>query len=611
MESFRELVRAALSQLGVRRMVVAIHDASFPALPDEDLGRGAPFSRGGQALLTLLSALGFDAVQLGPQGEMSRDNPSPYDTTIMSRTPLSLSLSGYVAAGWLDAATFDALVQRRPEGDAMRVAHRHAFDAQRRALTEIYRRHRQRLAAGDAEARDVAARVAAFRAGERSWLEPYALYAVLCREHGTDWFHDWPSPLDRQLYAPEPAQRAAAEARRRALLERHAGAIDAYAFEQLLAHEQHAELRRFARDRGLSLYADCQIGMGGPDMWHNEALFLRRYALGAPPSRTNPEGQPWGYAVLDPAGDPLRFIRERMGKLFRELDAVRLDHPHGLVCPWVYRTDAPDLLRSVQHGARLFSSPDLPDHPDLARYAIVRPEQLDRSQPRHADGWVRALSPAQIDRYAVLIDAIVACARDNGRTTRDLLCEVLSTCPHPLARVMERHGLGRFRVTQKANLDDPSDGYRSDNARPEDWIMVGTHDTRTLWSLVDSWPDDERARQARFLAGVLQLDPAELSDPRQLAHAKFAELFSCAAENVMIFFADLFGYRQRYNRPGTVDDHNWRLRVPPDFHDRYQRDAEALRALDLRRALALALRARASEQSRALASRLESQRLPC
>src|SRR5262249_51372174 len=155
----------------------------------------------------------------------------------------------------------------------------------------------------------------------------------------------------------------------------------------------------------------------------------------------------------------LRLMAARMGKLLSEFDGVRIDHPHGLVCPWVYRRDVPDALAAVQSGARLFCSPDLPDHPALARFAITRPEQLQRTVARHADDWVRELTDEQVARYCAQMDVVIEAMRANGRDLSDLICEVLSTLPYPLARVLERYGLGRFRVTQKANLKDPKDVY--------------------------------------------------------------------------------------------------------------------------------------------------------
>src|SRR5690606_23815287 len=205
---------------------------------------------------------------------------------------------------------------------------------------------------------------------------------------------------------------------------------------------------------------------------------------------------------------------------------------------------------AIRHGARLFSSPALPDHPELARFAIARPADLDPDPDalRWADGWVRRLTPEQVDRYALLFDALLARAPRRGPA--DLACEVLSTLPLPVARVLARHGLGRFRVTQKADLADPHDVYRSENARPEDWIMVGTHDTPPIWRLVDAWQRDGSAvARARRLAERLA-PPAERTavaealarDPGLLAHAHVAELFASRARHVMIFFTDLFGF---------------------------------------------------------------------
>jgi 4-alpha-glucanotransferase len=363
--------------------------------------------------------------------------------------------------------------------------------------------------------------------------------------------------------------------------------------------------------------------MGAQDAWAWRALFLPGYAMGAPPSRTNREGQPWHYPVLDPAqlGEPdrpgpaLRMLLARLDAVFAEFDAVRIDHPHGLVCPWVYRRDG-DPQRAVQQGARLTDSPDLPDHPELARHAIARPEQLNRAVPRYADEWVRELEPAQVERYARVFDAVVASARRHGRSRADLVCEVLSTQPHPLRLVMERHGLGRFRVTQKASLTDPRDVYRSENARPEDWIMVGNHDTEPLWARLATWAErGELEARAGYLAERLIPEPAAraaaraewLRRPGRLGQAQFADLFASPARHVMVFFTDLFGIAEPYNRPGTVSAENWSLRLPPDYAERYRRRlAEGELALDLPAALALALRARPSPERRELAAKLDA-----
>ena len=53
-------------QLGIRRLVLQIHGASFPSRPDEDTGRGSPYSHGARDFLQFVRKLGFDGIQLGP-----------------------------------------------------------------------------------------------------------------------------------------------------------------------------------------------------------------------------------------------------------------------------------------------------------------------------------------------------------------------------------------------------------------------------------------------------------------------------------------------------------------------------------------------------------------
>jgi len=336
--------------------------------------------------------------------------------------------------------------------------------------------------------------------------------------------------------------------------------------------------------------------------------------MGAPPSRTTPQGQPWGFAVLDPKqllqteasgrvspGPALRFLALRFEKILHEYDGVRVDHPHALVCPWVYRTDIADAAETVRRGARLYESPDLPDHPALAQYAIARPSQIDRRLSRHADDWVTWLDPAQVDRYAVAMDLLVETARRQGRGVDAIICEVLSTLPRPLGLVLERIGIGRFRIVQKAQLDDRGDVYRADNARPADWVMLGTHDTPSIWAVVQGMSAKQRAQWAEHLGRALRLPDtartAMLFDPGLLANAMLAEVFASRAENVMMFFADLFGLNERYNVPGTVSPDNWTLRLPASFERLYETRLARGTAIDLPLALAMALAARGTGET--------------
>jgi hypothetical protein len=185
--------------------------------------------------------------------------------------------------------------------------------------------------------------------------------------------------------------------------------------------------------------------------------------------------------------------------------------------------------------------------------------------------------------------------------------------PLPARSRPRAHGLGRFRITQKADLRNPADVYRSENAEPADWVMLGNHDTRPVWLLVDEWVrSDTLAERAGYLATRLEPVAARrdafarrlVERPALVAQAQLADLLACRARHVMVFFADAFGLRAVYNQGGVVAPDNWMLRLPPDWHRAWRARLAADEALNLPLALAMALRARSEEDG--LVARLDT-----
>ena len=128
----RDLVRASLDALGIRRLALAVHDAALPGAPRDDVGRGAPLSSGGRAFLRFAADRGFHALQLGPQGETTQHDQSPYDATIFSRSTIALALLPLADAGLVAEETVRRAVEGRPAGSEKRAAHRYAHVVARR-----------------------------------------------------------------------------------------------------------------------------------------------------------------------------------------------------------------------------------------------------------------------------------------------------------------------------------------------------------------------------------------------------------------------------------------------------------------------------------------------
>lgn len=594
--------RESLVALGIEVLAIQIHDASFPSETDEDCGRGSPYSYGAERFFQFVAELGFNVVQLGPRGSLLKGVSSPYDATIFSSNPASLPLGRYANSGRLSRETLQRL----------RIPASQRIDRQGLSNTELLERIQPAIdeIVANSDENDHKA-MEQYLIDNEDWLVPDALYDALADEHAAVWWRHWTKTpqaiFDQRLYSPSDANQALAEQRLQSLRLKYAKRILDYAFIQWLIHLEHQALRKRLAPLGIRLFADLQVGLSPQDIWARQHLFHPSYLVGAPPSRTNSEGQPWGFSVLDPEqlgtherpGPGMQFVRSRLQRTMLQCDGVRIDHPQGWIDPWVYRSDDPDPVHAVQNGARLFSSPDEVEHPTLGAHAIADAQQIDLDQLPFADARVKQLRDAQVESYARLIDIVVQETIQHSGSFKPIACEILSTLPYPVRRVLDRYHLGRFRVVQKAKLDLPSDVYRIENAQAQDWIMFGTHDTPTIWQLASQWCEgEEQSRWTGYLASLSGQETSEAGSstnrpsPGQLINRIFATMLSSRANHIAIFFPDLFGIKDRFNEPGVVSDANWRLRLPHDFEENYRKGCENESVLDIASCMEQALSVR-------------------
>src|SRR5690242_10515848 len=175
LQEMRRLVAEALQALEVRNLVLGIHDPSFPSDPDEDTGRGSPYTRGAARFLEFARQLGFTGIQLGPQGQTSESNASPYDSTLFSRNVLNIPLAQLTGEEWgglLSPERLASIVSSRPAGAGPGERYRYAFQAQRSVLEEVwatFQRERPRADTPPA-LRELSLRFESFKKQHREWL---------------------------------------------------------------------------------------------------------------------------------------------------------------------------------------------------------------------------------------------------------------------------------------------------------------------------------------------------------------------------------------------------------------------------------------------------------
>lgn len=642
-----------LQALGKDHFFVNVHDYSLPSTDGYE-PVGSPYSRGGKEFFRFATEEGFNGVQFAPQGLTHAGDVSPYGANFFSRNTLSVSFRDLVDdPQWLGLLSKEQYQAARKAHaipgtarDEYRIRAYYKDDRKPRAggfafAQTLLKQAYENFKADPERFAPLKAEFDAFKAQNRDWLERDALFETLDQHH-SEWTVDSWNYLDRTLYTHDdvppllrPLKKLLSAVWKLHLTRKYRDDIQAYQFQQFIVDKQHRDFLKFAKtelgrpDRPFEAIGDIPIGQSRAEEWGYGDLFMKHHRLGAPPSATGPTGQCWAFPILDPAKyaqGGKAFMKKRVDHVAKRYTMLRIDHPHGYIDPWVYKHDFGKRILNVfdkeaveacyalntpnvQKGVRLFSALNDPNHPELAAYAKIPADQLNpEAKHGYEDRRIRELKPDQVDSFSELLDVLIETAKENGIPKHKIISEVLSTCPYPMWAVLEKHGMGRLRVIQKA---DPSPSnkehvYRSENSRPQDWVMTSTHDAPPIWAAAYNWfipakegdPDRIRRMHADYTASLFH-DPCtpafrELSDKYfdsrfEMVQGRIAAALLSPSKNVVLPFNDLLGMEERINNPEEARIDNWTLRVPDDYRKGYEEALEKNAAANIPKALALAL----------------------
>ena len=561
-------IKKALKALGKKNFVFIMHNGSFPSVAEENTGFGSINSSTGHKFIDYASGL-FDAIQMGPAGKTKSSDSSPYTGTIFSNNPLFIDLKQLTTPAWgkiLSVETFNNIVENNPNRNTNRTSYSYITKKQAQALSEAYSNF---IKLND---KKIMAEFETYKAENDSWLDKDSLYEALSIEHDTDFWPNWKSKTDKNLFNPKSIEEKM----------EYAKEIDEYKFIQFVLYKQSAETKKYADSKGVKMIADRQVAFSDRDCWAYQSLFLEGWCLGCPPDYFSKDGQAWGFPVIDPEklykddgslDEAGILMKNLFKKMFRENPGgVRIDHIVGLIDPWVYKAGKKPMPE--QGAGRLYSSPE---HPELKKYAIVKESDLDLTLTSDKEKRVKSLTEEQIKLYGRLIEKIViAAAEEEGLTKDSIVCEDLGTLTTPVAAVMKQYDLLGMRLTQFTVPTEEDDPYRCKNITNRCWAMVGTHDNRpvTLWakSLINT--HEGYLHVKNLVEDLFAEEPDKDSiivrmtnDVNFLTETKLVELFACKAENIQIFFTDFFKMNETYNTPGTSGDKNWSLRLPANFEN--------------------------------------------
>lgn len=178
-----------------------------------------------------------------------------------------------------------------------------------------------------------------FLAENNSWLENYSLFMALREYFQEKEWHTW-----------EPAIASHTSEAIWHYREQLSGQVEYHCFLQYIFFRQWEKLKTYAKHKGVQIIGDLPIFVSAEssDVWGNRHLFeldatgQPSAVAGVPPDYFSETGQLWGnphYNWPVMAADNYRWWRERIQRLMKQVDMIRVDHFRGFDAFWKVPAD--------------------------------------------------------------------------------------------------------------------------------------------------------------------------------------------------------------------------------------------------------------------------------
>jgi 4-alpha-glucanotransferase len=338
----------------------------------------------------------------------------------------------------------------------------------------------------------------AFRRDKGDWLDDFALFMALKREHGGAPWTEWDHSLSaRQPEALERAHEALADA------------IEEQRFRQFLFFRQWSAVRAEAQRQAITLIGDIPIFVAhdSADVWSHPELFWLdesgrpSVVAGVPPDYFSPTGQLWGnplyrWEALQSSGYEWWIRRFRL--VLEMVDIVRLDHFRGFEAYWEVPGDAP----TAETGR-----------------------------------WVPGPGAAFLDATQAALGSLPILAEDLGVITPGVVA------------LRERYALPGMKILQFAFEGEPEHDFLPHNYPDRCVVYTGTHDNDTALGWYQSAGEEERDFCRRYLA----------SDGAQIAWDMIRACWASVAQWAVVPLQDILnlGAEARMNYPSRAEGNWW------------------------------------------------------
>jgi 4-alpha-glucanotransferase len=479
-----------------------------------DLGRGE--IPGLVPMADLALAMGHRMIQLLPIDETAPGETSPYSAmSVLAVDPLYISahdLEG-VTVGDLEAARVAAGPGDPPDQVKL---HGARMKLLRKSFDYFFTK----------ASPDDRAALEDFEHRNREWLPDYALFRALKEKFCWDQWALWPDGLDRRESAA--LKIASGELARE---------ISFYSYIQFVAYRQWQAVRLELARRGVTLGGDLAFSPGreSAEVWANQEMFDLTRTIGAPPDAFSKDGQRWGLPMPDwgrMREYDFPLIRTRVRRAQEFFNFLRIDHVVGLFRTFAFAID--------------YLSPGIFD------------------------------PPVEADQRAQGEEIIRAIKQEAG--SMSIFAEDLGVVPKFVRTSLTALRVPGYKVMRwEREWNLPGQPFIDPATYSELSVATtGTHDTDMM---VEWWREaraDERSQFVESLGLEAAIDPLRNDLDDGAIDAIISTLYTAPSRIAIAPVQDLFGWDARINTPGTVNEANWKWRLPFNL-DRLPADSEVVR----------------------------------
>ena len=600
-KDYRQAIYDGKNFAGVKNLALVLHGSSFPQA-EKDLFIGSPINSKAVEVNDFLKMHGFDSIQLGPPGLISKDNCSPYSSSINSKNYLFTDMSKLTQneyANILKNSDIEEEISQDYSKSTMTDFEK-SFNSYDKLFEKAYDNLKTR---SDQKAANLKAEYTRFTAKEGEWLETDAMYDIFQAKNKTTDFDKWPD-VEKNLiqYKNDPKSLKHKEALGivKDLKENKSKEIGLYKFKQFIVDKQEKQFITENPNK-LNYISDAIIGFSIKDLWANQDAFLKDYRVGCPYGGSgSPEGngtprganQIWDIPVINPKtlfkedgslGKGGELFKQKFEKLLETYQNIRIDHAMGLVDPWIYNKNNMNIRKNDQ-GQIIYTN---------ANGANLNNYGKDNAYPVQGDEYTkniyrdinRNLSKAPVldpnnDYPKILEKILLPILEEHNLKPNELVWENLGSS----TRVFDEVYYNKLKLPGLFSLKNS----QAENKAQNDWFLISSHDDPPFSQVASSEFFDEKKYNGGpmnpdYLIGYLHpeksneerapLKSALAWDTRLRVITKNQELIR-SAEKIQVSFMDFFGLDKTYNKMGTSDDSNWKLRLSKDYKKDYYKTLE-------------------------------------